>query len=159
MHCIGGRWLVSVLFMAVIVTPFFVNTLLHDNWAVVLNSTVYTRGGFWINLIEGMDGPVKVQKQGMDEKTLQHYLAMEQWWPPLWPPMQCTCIPSSVCYSHNKESFSHSCLVSILYVYRSIPAWNEVFSLTLPPRLYSFLKVLLNLLYLGIRASIALELL
>ena len=34
------------------------------------------------------DGLVKVQKQGRDEKTQEHYPTMEQWLSPLWPPMQ-----------------------------------------------------------------------
>ena len=40
----------------------------------------------------------KVYKQGRDEKastTLPHYGMMPS---PLWPPMQCTWIPSSLCY-------------------------------------------------------------
>ena len=42
----------------------------------------------------------KVYKQGRDEKasrTLPHYGTMPA---PLWPPTQCTCIPSSLCYLH-----------------------------------------------------------
>ena len=41
--------------------------------------------------------PVKGQKQGRDEKTQEHYHTIELWWPSLWPPTQCTCIPSSLC--------------------------------------------------------------
>ena len=44
------------------------------------------------SFLVGMD-LYKVQKQGRDEKTREHYPStMEAWRPPLWPPMQVHCI-------------------------------------------------------------------
>ena len=46
----------------------------------------------------------KVQKQDRVRKPQEPYPTTEQCRPPLWPPTQCTCIPSSLCYSHNKAN-------------------------------------------------------
>ena len=38
---------------------------------------------FLQNFISNRDEPVKVQKQGRDEKSQKHYTTTEQWKPPL----------------------------------------------------------------------------
>ena len=42
----------------------------------------------------------KVHKQEWVRKPQEPYPTTERCRPPLWPPTQCTCIPSSLCYSH-----------------------------------------------------------
>ena len=42
----------------------------------------------------------KVHKQDRVRTPQEPYPTTERCRPPLWPPTQCTCIPSSLCYSH-----------------------------------------------------------
>ena len=52
----------------------------------------------------------KGQQQGRDEKTQEHYPSMERWCPPLWPPMQCTCIPISLCTQQGEPGMQVHCV-------------------------------------------------
>ena len=45
----------------------------------------------------------KVQKQDRVRKPQEPYPTSERCRPPLWPPTQCTCIPSSLCCSHTTK--------------------------------------------------------
>ena len=45
----------------------------------------------------------KVHKQDWVRKPQEPYPTTERCRPPLWPPTQCTCIPSSLCYSHTTK--------------------------------------------------------
>ena len=45
----------------------------------------------------------KVHKQDRVRKPQEPYPTSERCRPPLWPPTQCTCIPSSLCYSHTTK--------------------------------------------------------
>ena len=100
-------------------------------------------------------GPVKrtETRQGWENSRT---LPTTEWCrPPLWPPTQCTCIPSSLCCVQSELGmqvhcvggqrggrhhsvvgsvieFSHPCLVSVLFTGPSL-TWNEVFSETFFP--------------------------
>ena len=52
----------------------------------------------------------KGQKQGRDEKTQEHYITTEWCRPALWPPMQCACIPSSLCCLQNELGLQVHCV-------------------------------------------------
>ena len=45
----------------------------------------------------------KVHKQDRVRKPQEPYHTSERCRPPLWPPTQCTCIPSSLCCSHTTK--------------------------------------------------------
>ena len=45
----------------------------------------------------------KVHKQDRVRKPQEPYPTSERCRPPLWPPTQCTCIPSSLCCSHTTK--------------------------------------------------------
>ena len=45
----------------------------------------------------------KVKKQDRVRKPQEPYPTSERCRPPLWPPTQCTCIPSSLCCSHTTK--------------------------------------------------------
>ena len=45
----------------------------------------------------------KVHKQDRVRKPQEPYPTTERCRPPPWPPTQCTCIPSSLCYTQQSE--------------------------------------------------------
>ena len=81
-------------------------------------------------------------KAGM-RKPQEPYLTTEWWRPPHWPPMQCTCIPSSLCYLQNKVNYMQICKCIVLEARKgagNIPWWGrvlEVFSSHLISVLFS----------------------
>ena len=50
------------------------------------------------NFTSSRNGPEKAHKQSGDEKLQEPYPTTERCRPPLWPPTQCTCTPSLLCY-------------------------------------------------------------
>ena len=71
-----------------------------------------TRGGKFLKKLHfklGLD-LYNGQKQGRDEKTQEHYPAMEWWCHPLWPPTQCICIPGSFCTQQNELWMQLCCI-------------------------------------------------
>ena len=68
--------------------------------STILELTLCRGESFRKNFKQGWTCKKDRNKTGIS-KTLQHYPTMECWMPPLRHPMQCTCIPSSLCYLHN----------------------------------------------------------
>ena len=126
---------------------------------------VHTPGRHWItrgknclsNFISSSDGPVKSTEMRQAEENSRTRFTTERWQPPLWPPVQCTCILSSLCTQQSDLGIQVHCVggqwgsssplfcsrveflsfpipalfLSFLQVH---PTWNEVlqkFSLTL----------------------------
>lgn len=80
----------------------------------------------------------KVQKQGRDEKTLKPYPTTERCRPPLWPPMECTCILSSLCYLHNKANQGCKCIaLEAREGAGIIPYWGRVLEVLSSPCLFN----------------------
>ena len=67
---------------------------------------------FWKQSISSGDGAEKKyrNKAEMHEKSQESYSNTERCQHPLWPPMQCTCIPSSLCCLHNKPNYGYKCI-------------------------------------------------
>ena len=105
--------------------------------------------GFWKkSSLQVRARPVKRAKQGRDEKTQELNPTTKWWHPPLWPPTQCTCIPSSLCLlselgmqvhcvGDQRRGHHHSVVGLCSWVFSSLPCFvlftgpaltcNEVF--------------------------------
>ena len=85
--------------------------LLFGSWFRNPPKGTETRGkSFWSKLYLKLGMHLSQgQKQSRDNKNQEHYPTMEGWWTPLWPPTQCTCIPSSLCYVQSELRASALC--------------------------------------------------
>ena len=82
--------------------------LLFESWFRNPPKRTETRGKKLLKKLHFKLGLESVKRK--DEKTQEHNPTMEWWLPPLWPPTQCTCTPSSLCCLQSELGMQVHCV-------------------------------------------------